>query len=147
MPVKTYRGPLWKVFHPFRYLKAEYRTAKRQMHPVRVLWRVFGPGTAAPTLKTKTTRVTAATRQRDVQRIAKKAAPRKTAAKKTAATRKAAQPGTSKTVVKRKKNGQWDGREAMPGYERSLFERAHGNAETPPPAMRWTGTRTTMSSR
>lgn len=78
MPVKTYRGPLWKVFHPVRYLKAEYRTARRQMRPGRILWRVFGPGTAAPTLKTKTTRVTAATRQRDVRRMARAAAPRKT---------------------------------------------------------------------
>jgi hypothetical protein len=145
MGVKTYRGPLWKYVHPFKYLKGEARIARRQMSLDRVLWRVFGPDMPKPTLKTKTTRVTAATRRRDVQRAAKKAAPRKGAAKKTAA-KKPGQPA-ARTTVKRKVNGQFNGREAMPGYERTLFERAHDRAETPPPAVRWTGTRTPRSSR
>lgn len=137
---KTYKGPLWKYVHPVKYLKAEARTARRQMSPLRALGRVMSVPEIKAGLRTTTTRVNAGTRQADVQRATKKAA----AAKKTAAKRpdpyqvaagiparnrrtaasmaKAAQP--RKTVAVRKKNGQFNGRAVMDPREREMFEQA-----------------------
>lgn len=143
---KTYKGPLWKVFHPGKYLRSEYRKAKRAMHPGKVFLRVTSLDEVVKLGRTSTTRVNAGTRQTEVQRAAKKtaAAQKKTAAKKTAAKRtdpyqvaagipqrnrkaaasmaKAAQP--RKTVAVRKKNGHFNGRAAMDPRERAMFERA-----------------------
>lgn len=157
---RTYKGPLWKYVHPGKYLKSEARKARYHMRPDRVLWRVFGTGSAKPSLKTKTTKVNAGTRQAEVQRATKKAAAKKTATKKTAAKRpdpyqvaagiparnrkaaagmaKAAQP--RKTVAVRKKNGQFNGRAVMDPRERAMFERAEqGHVD---PQMRVRNSRT-----
>ena len=89
MASRTYRGPLWKYVHPAKYLKSEARKARFHMRPDRVAWRVFGNGSAKPTLKTETRHVNEQTRRRDVQReqaaaarAAKKAAAKKTAGKR-----------------------------------------------------------------
>lgn len=83
---KTYKGPLWKVFHPGKYLRSEYRKAKRAMHPGKVFLRVTSLDEVVKLGRTTTTRVNASTRQADLQRAQKKtaAAQKKTAAKKTA---------------------------------------------------------------
>jgi len=86
---KRYRSPLWKYAHPVRYLRGQARSAARQMRPDKVIVRALSLDEVAKAGRTKTTRVTAASRQAQVQRAAKKtaAAQKKTAAKKTAAKR------------------------------------------------------------
>lgn len=143
---KTYKGPLWKVFHPGKHLKSEYRKAKRAMHPGKVFLRVTSLDEVVKLGRT-TTRVNAQTRQAEVQRATKKAA----AAKKTAARRpdpyqvaagipqrnrnaaakmaKAAQP--RKAVPVRKKNGQFDGRRSMRPDDLAAWQRAQGGVVDP----------------
>lgn len=150
---KTYKGPLWKLFHPGKHLKSEYRKAKRAMRPGKVFLRVTSLDEVVKLGRTTTTRVNAGTRQADLQRAAKKtaAAQKKTTAKKAAAKRpdpyqvaagipqrnrnaaasmaKAAQP--RKTVAVRKKNGQFDGRRSMRADDLAAYERAQGGAVDP----------------
>lgn len=145
---KTYKSPLWKVFHPGKYLKSEARKAGYHMRPDRVLWRVFGTGSAKPSLKTKTTQVNETTRRAEVQRATKKAAAaqKKSAAKRpdpyqvaagipqrnrnaAAGMAKATQP--RKAVPVRKKNGQFDGRRSMRADDLATYERAQGGVVDP----------------
>ena len=145
---KRYKSPLWKYVHPVKYLRSEYRKAKRAMHPVKVIGRVTSLDQVARLGRTTTTRVNAGTRQADVRRAAKKtaAAQKKTAAKRAdpyqvaagiparnrkaaASMAKATQPG--KTVAVRKKNGQFNGRAVMDPRERALFEQAEQRAVDP----------------
>jgi hypothetical protein len=77
---KQYKSPLWKYVHPAKYLRSEYRKAKRAMHPVKVIGRVTSLDQVVNLGRTTTTKVNATTRQAEVQRAAQK----KTAAKKTA---------------------------------------------------------------
>lgn len=146
---KTYKGPLWKVFHPGKYLKSEARKAGYHMRPDRVLWRVFGPGSARPSLKTKTTKVNAGTRQADVQRAAKKtaAAQKKTTAKKDpyaaalaiparnrqAAAKMAKAAAPKKQVARRKTDGsgRFDGSKSMNERDLAAWQRAQGGAVDP----------------
>lgn len=139
--VKTYRSPLWKYVHPVKYLGAQARAAGRQMRPDRALGRVISTPEVISALRTKTTKVTTATRQADVQRAAKKAAAaKKVAAKRTdpyaaalaipgqnrevaAKQAKSAQPA-KKTVAVRKRNGQFDGRKSMNDTELRRFTAA-----------------------
>lgn len=101
---KTYKGPLWKVFHPGKYLRSEYRKAKRGMRPGKVFLRVTSLDQVVKLGRTTTTRVNATTRQQDLAR-ANRAAAKKTAAKKTAGKRQdpyaiaAAIPGQNRTAA------------------------------------------------
>lgn len=152
---KTYKSPLWKVFHPGKYLRSEYRKAKRAMHPGKVFLRVTSLDEVAKLGRTTTTQVNATTRQADVQRAAKKSAAgqKKTAAKKTTGKRadpyatalaiparnrqtaakvaKAAQP--RKAVAKRKTDGsgRFDGSKSMNERDLAAWQRAQGGAVDP----------------
>lgn len=143
---KTYKGPLWKVFHPFKYFKAEARKARRDMSPLKALGRVMSVPEIKAGLRTTTTRVNATTRQADLQRAAKKTTAKKAAAKRpdpyqvaagipqrnrnaAAGMAKATQP--RKAVPVRKKNGQFDGRRSMRADDLATYERAQGGAVDP----------------
>ena len=139
---KTYRNRWWKVFHPFKYFKAEARKAHRGMSPLKALGRVMSVPEIKAGLRTTTTKVNAGTRQAEVQRATKKAA----AAKKTMAKRpdpyqvaagipqrnrnaaanmaKATQPRKTVAVRKKDGSGRFDGRKAMDPREREMFEQA-----------------------
>lgn len=135
-----------KPANPLTYPLREVRRGLRQMKPWKVIWRgMSGPEFMAglrSVFGTTTVHMNAKTRTRQVE-----AHRRKTEAAKKRSTRVIKpQPG-AKTWVKRNAKGQWAGREAMPGYERSAYLAAYDRAETPPPAVRWTGTRTPRSSR
>lgn len=150
---KTYKGPLWKVFHPGKHLKSEYRKAKRAMHPGKVFLRVTSLDEVAKLGRTTTTRVNATTRQADLKRAAKKTAAgqRKTAAKKTAkpdpyqvaagipqrnrnvaaSMAKATQPRKTVAVRKKDGSGKFDGRRSMRPDDLATYERAQGGAVDP----------------
>lgn len=152
---KTYKGPLWKVFHPGKYLRSEYRKAKRAMHPGKVFLRVTSLDEVAKLGRTTTTKVNASTRQADLKRAAKKAptGQKKTAAKKTTGKRadpyaaalaipgrnraaaakmtKAAAP--KKQVARRKTDGsgKFDGSKSMNERDLAAWQRAQGGAVDP----------------
>lgn len=151
---KTYKGPLWKVLHPGKYLRSEYRKAKRAMHPGKVFLRVTSLDEVAKLGRTTMTRVNASTRQAEVQRAARKAAAgqKKTTAKKTAAkpdpyaaalaiparNRQAAAKMTKaaapkKQVARRKTDGsgQFDGSKSMNERDLAAWQRAQGGAVDP----------------
>lgn len=158
---KTYKGPLWKVFHPGKYLRSEYRKAKRAMHPGKVFLRVTSLDEVVKLGRTTTTRVNATTRQADLQRATKKAASaqKKTAAKKTAAKRpdpyqvaagipernrrsgaqmmKAAQPGAKKKTYVQGRDGKmrgsktFDGSKTMNERDLAAWQRAQGGRVDP----------------
>lgn len=137
---KTYKGPLWKVLHPGKHLKSEYRRAKRAMRPGKVFLRVTSLDEVVKLGRTTTTRVNATTRQADVQRATKKTA----AAKKTTAKRrdpyqvaagipernrragaqmmKAAQPGAKKKTYVQGRDGKMRGSKTFDG-SKSMNER------------------------
>lgn len=150
---KTYKSPLWKVFHPGKYLRSEYRKAKRAMHPGKVFLRVTSLDEVAKLGRTTTTQVNATTRQADMQRAAKKApaAQKKTAAKKTAkpdpyaaaraiparnrqAAAKMAKAAAPKKQVARRKadgSGRFDGSKSMNERDLAAWQRAQGGAVDP----------------
>lgn len=151
---KTYKGPLWKVFHPGKYLRSEYRKAKRAMHPGKVFLRVTSLDEVVKLGRTTTTRVNATTRQADLQRAQKKATAgqKKTAAKKTAkradpyaaalaiparnrqAAAKMAKAAAPKKQVARRKtdgSGKFDGSKSMNERDLAAWQRAQGGAVDP----------------
>lgn len=150
---KTYKGPLWKLFHPGKYLRSEYRKAKRAMHPGKVFLRVTSLDEVAKLGRTTTTKVNAGTRQTEVQRAAKKTAAgqKKTPAKKTAkpdpyaaalaiparnrqAAAKIAKAAAPKKQVARRKtdgSGKFDGSKSMNERDLAAWQRAQGGAVDP----------------
>jgi hypothetical protein len=83
---KTQHGPLWKYFHPAKYLRSEYRKARRAMRPDRVFLRGSSLDQLAKLRHTQTKQVNEQSRRTDLAR-ATKAAARKAPAKRTAAKR------------------------------------------------------------
>ncbi len=151
---KTYKSRWWKVFHPGKYLRSEYRKAKRAMHPGKVFLRVTSLDEVAKLGRTTTTRVNASTRQTDLKRATKKAAAqKKTAAKKTTGKRadpyaaalaiparnrqaaaKIAKAAAPKKQVARRKtdgSGQFDGSKSMNERDLAAWQRAQGGAVDP----------------
>jgi len=122
MPTKTYRSPVWKYAHPVKYLKSEARKARRAMAPTKALGRVFSVPEIRAALGTRTTKVTAETRQKQVAGVQRKETAAKKKATRVIKPRPAANGGNAN--YRRKKNGQFNGREAMSPHERALFDRA-----------------------
>lgn len=81
---KTYKSRWWKVFHPFKYFKAEARKARRDMSPLKALGRVMSVPEVKAGLRPTTTRVNEQTRRKQVASTQKKTAAKKTTAKKAA---------------------------------------------------------------
>jgi len=103
-----------------------YRKIKHDMRPDRAIGRVMSwPEVKAGVrslIGTRTTKVTAETRQKQVAGVQRKEAAAKKKATRVIKPRPTANGGNAN--YRRKQNGQFNGREAMPGHERALFDRA-----------------------
>lgn len=146
---KTYKGPLWKVFHPGKHLKSEYRKAKRAMHPGKVFLRVTSLDEVVKLGRTTTTRVNATTRQADLQRAQKKATAgqKKTtkradpyaaalaipARNRQAAAKMAKAAAPKKQIARRKTDGsgRFDGSKSMNERDLAAWQRAQGGRVDP----------------
>lgn len=133
------RKGLFAILFPGLY--RSYRKARHDMRLDRAIGRVL----SVPELKsgvrslvgTHTTHVTGETRKKQVAGVQ-----RKQTAAANKATRKIQPRVTGKAVVtKRNKRGQFDSVKAMSPHELAVYERAVAKGETPPPAVRWSGTR------
>jgi hypothetical protein len=125
----------------FPELHKAVRRAAHDMRPDRAIGRMMSvpelKSGVRPLVGTRTTHVTGETRKKQVTGVQ-----RKQTAAANKATRKIQPRGTGKAVVtKRNKRGQFDSVKAMSPHELAAYERAVAKGETPPPAVRWAGTR------
>lgn len=127
--VRAYRGPLFKLAHPVKYLTAEARLARRGMAPGKVAARVFSLDQVKAALRTQTVRVTAESRAKQAEAWRRGAAKKTAAAKRAQAVKKASQP--KKQVAVRGKRGRFDGSKSMTDSDRAAYERALAGAVDP----------------
>lgn len=129
---KTYKSRWWKVFHPFKYFKAEARKARRDMSPLKALGRVMSVPEVKAGLRTTTTKVNADTRRKQVAAAQKKTAAKKTTAKKAATPVKRAsgRAASMKDRVVRNPDGTFNGSKSLPTF---------GPAEQAANARAWQG--------